>query len=87
MQLRIEAPRELQFVVVPVFDDSAVLENKYAIHPSDISEAMRDEDDCDSRQKLGNPVEERKLRGRIERGSRFVKNQYAGSSQQGTSQG
>src|SRR5208283_6141787 len=52
-----------------------------------ISEAMRDEDDRDSRQKVGNPVEERKLRWRVQRGSRFVKNQYAGPSQQCTSQG
>jgi len=58
MQLRIEAPREFQFMVVPVFDNSAVVENKYAVHPCNISEAMRDEDDCDSRQKFGNPVEE-----------------------------
>ena len=87
LQLRVEATRSFQFAVMPVFDDSATVENKNAVHPCNVSEAMRDEDDCDSRQQFGNPVEDRKLRWRVQRGSRFVKNQYAGPSQQGTSEG
>jgi hypothetical protein len=72
---------------MPVFDNSAMVENKNAVHPCNVYEAMRDEDDCDSWQQFGNPTEDRKLRWRVQRGSRFVKNQDARLSQQGTSQG
>src|ERR1700738_3864042 len=72
---------------MPVFDDSAMVENKNAVHPCEVSEAMRYKDDCDSRQKFRNPVQDRQLRGRVPCGSRFVQNQYAGPSQQRTSQG